>query len=99
MTAMINKKGTKMKIKQTLSKFADYTLLTYKKADGNRTSVRLPKALVDAAKEYSIKNGITVQCLASLLESNRPDDVPQSEAIRRMFDEIYYKGDEVALND
>lgn len=88
-----------MSVKQVLDKYVDTTVFSYKRVDGTRTSVRIPKYIIGEIKKVCVEKKITVQYLARCIEGQRPEGLNQSDALRYAFFEIIVLGKGIDLND
>lgn len=88
-----------MSVKQILNKYIDTTTFSYKRTDGTRTSVRIPKYIIREVNKICAEKRISTQYLARCVESQRPEGLNQSDALRYAFLEICVLGKGIDLND
>lgn len=88
-----------MSVKQTLNKYIKTEIYAFKRVDGTRSSIRVPVILIEKAKEFCAKKGISLQYLVKCIEHQRPQGLNQSDSIRYILFEILYNGAEVTFDD
>lgn len=88
-----------MSVKQVLDKYIDTTVFSYKRVDGTKTSARVPKYIIGEIKKVCKDKKISMSFLARCIESQRPEGLNQSDALRYAFFEIIVLGKGIDLND
>ena len=88
---------------QTLStemkKYVAKTQFGFTKRGGDRTSIRLPVVLIEAAKEFCHERHVSLTYLCNCIDRARPEEMSMSEACRCIFVMVKEHPEEIVFND
>lgn len=84
-----------MNIRQILLEQSDRTRITAWRLDGARTSIVIPNNILRPARAWCYERGYRMRDLIMAIETEKPEQMTLSEAVRAVFTHIATHRDEV----
>ena len=82
-----------------MEKYVGRTCFGFTKRGGDRTSIRLPIVLIDAARVFCRERHITMTYLCRCIDTARPKGMSMADACRCIFEKIKANPEEIVFND
>lgn len=82
-----------------MKKYVEKAQFGFAKRGGDKTTVRLPAILIDAAKGFCRERHVSLTYFCNCIDRARPEGMTMSEACRCVFTMVKERPGEIVFND